>query len=145
MDLLAYSFATSTAALQVSKRRTGVGCTEFCVVVQFVRPLKGGRTGRTCVTWTWTWTYDKVGQAEFLRRYDFGKASKFRLVDNGRFYDSKAIAGVAHGFATNDFWTSERPFGGTGPGGAVTILEALGFFIDPGNSLVCSRLPGMST
>jgi hypothetical protein len=42
MDLLAYSFATSTAALQVSKRRTGVGCTEFCVVVQFVRPLKGG-------------------------------------------------------------------------------------------------------
>ncbi|OAN40345.1 protein NO VEIN domain-containing protein [Mycolicibacterium iranicum] len=74
--------------------------------------------------------YDKLGQSEFLARYNFGKASKFRLVHNGRFYDSKAIAGVAHGFATNDYWMTERPFGGTGPGGAVTILEDLGFFID---------------
>ncbi|OMC42592.1 hypothetical protein A5742_30335 [Mycolicibacterium fortuitum] len=79
--------------------------------------------------------YDRLGQDEFLRRYNFGKSSKFRLLYNGRFYDSKAIAGVAHGFATNDFWTTERPFGGTGPGGAVTILESLGFFIDRGGLL----------
>ncbi|OBK18592.1 protein NO VEIN domain-containing protein [Mycobacterium asiaticum] len=79
--------------------------------------------------------YDKLGQAEFLKRYNFGKSSKFRLVYDGKFYDSKAIAGVAHGFATNDYWTTERPFGGTGPGGAVTILEDLGFFIDRGELL----------
>lgn len=79
--------------------------------------------------------YDKLGQDEFLKQYEFGKASKFRLVHSGKFYDSKAIAGVAHGFATNDFWTAERPFGGTGPGGAVTILESLGFFIDRGELL----------
>jgi hypothetical protein len=75
--------------------------------------------------------YDRLGQDEFLKRYEFGKASKRRVVHNGKFYDSKALAGVAHGFATNDFWTAARPFGGTGPGGAVTILESLGFFIDP--------------
>ena len=79
--------------------------------------------------------YDKLGQDEFLKRYNFGKASRFRLVYQGKFYDSKAIAGVAHGFATNDYWTTERPFGGTGPTGAVTILEGLGFFIDRGELL----------
>jgi hypothetical protein len=73
---------------------------------------------------------DRLGQEEFLRRYNFGKASKFRLVHQGKFYDSKAIAGVAHGFATNDFWTTARPFGGVGPGGAVPILEDLGFLVD---------------
>ena len=74
--------------------------------------------------------YDKIGSAEFLKRYDFGPSSKFWLVHNGRLYDSKAIAGVAHGIATGDYWTTKRAFGGTGPGGAVTILENLGFFID---------------
>jgi len=74
--------------------------------------------------------YDKLGSAEFLKRYDFGPSSKFWLVYRGRFYDSKAIAGVAHGIATGDYWTTKRAFGGTGPGGAVTILEDLGFFID---------------
>lgn len=74
--------------------------------------------------------YDKLGSAEFFKRYHFGPSSKFWLVHNGRFYDSKAIAGVAHGIATSDYWTTKRAFGGTGPGGAVTILENLGFFID---------------
>jgi hypothetical protein len=61
--------------------------------------------------------FDRVGQAEFLRKYDFGESSEYRLVYKGRFYDSKAIAGVAHGFATGIFWTKKKPFGGVGPGG----------------------------
>lgn len=58
--------------------------------------------------------YDKLGQVEFLRKYSFGQSSKFRLVHHGRLYDSKAIAGVAHGIATGDYWTTKRAFGGTG-------------------------------
>jgi len=42
MDLVADNFVASTAALQVSQPPHAVlGCTELCVVVQFVPP-KGG-------------------------------------------------------------------------------------------------------
>lgn len=34
--------------------------------------------------------YDKLGQAEFQAEFNFGKSSKFRLVHDGRFDDSKA-------------------------------------------------------
>lgn len=79
--------------------------------------------------------YDRLGQEEFLRRYNFGQAAKFRVVYQGKFYDSKAIAGVAHGFSTGEFWTKDRPFGGVGPSGAVTIVEKRGFYVDHGELL----------
>jgi hypothetical protein len=40
--------------------------------------------------------HDRVGREEFLGRYGFGAARDYHLLFNGREYDSKAIAGVAH-------------------------------------------------
>jgi 5-methylcytosine-specific restriction protein A len=38
----------------------------------------------------------RLGREDFLRRCRFGPARDYRLLFNGREYDSKAIAGVAH-------------------------------------------------
>jgi len=42
--------------------------------------------------------YDRLGQAAFLRKYRFGRAREYYLLHDGRRYDSKAIAGAAHGY-----------------------------------------------
>jgi hypothetical protein len=42
--------------------------------------------------------HDQLGRGEFLRRYGYGRAREYLLFFNGREYDSKAIAGVAHQF-----------------------------------------------
>jgi hypothetical protein len=42
--------------------------------------------------------YDHVGRDAFLQRYGFGRARQYLLVHDGRSYDSKAIAGAAHGY-----------------------------------------------
>lgn len=74
--------------------------------------------------------FDDLGQEEFLRRRGFAEARNFRLVYRGRFYDSKAIAGVAHGYATG-YFADNREFSG----GLATVsdcLTALGFVVDHG-------------
>jgi hypothetical protein len=43
--------------------------------------------------------YDRLGQDEFLSRYGFGRARAYLLIVDGKSYDSKAILGVAYGFA----------------------------------------------
>ncbi|MDI1458713.1 HNH endonuclease [Streptomyces sp. ATE26] len=40
--------------------------------------------------------YDEVGRSEFLAKYGFSEARSYLLLHEGRGYDSKAIAGVAH-------------------------------------------------
>ena len=40
--------------------------------------------------------FDRLGHDTFLSTYDFGKARDYLLVREGKAYDSKAIAGVAH-------------------------------------------------
>ncbi|MFI1936474.1 HNH endonuclease [Streptomyces purpureus] len=40
--------------------------------------------------------YDELGQVGFLAKYGFGEARSYVVVHDGREYDSKAIAGVAH-------------------------------------------------
>lgn len=73
--------------------------------------------------------HDAIGQQEFLSRYGFGPATRYLLEHDGRRYDSKAIAGVAHGkqhpqagpLRSQDF-----------SGGLLTVtraLEKLGFRI----------------
>ncbi|MGY5036897.1 HNH endonuclease, partial [Streptomyces sp. 900116325] len=52
----------------------------------------------------------------------------YRLSHDGRWYDSKAIVGVAHGFATGTFWTG-RDFSG-GVRTVVRTLSDLGFVVD---------------
>lgn len=74
--------------------------------------------------------FDALGQAEFLRRRGFKMARNYRLVHGGRFYDSKAIAGVAHGYATGVF-SDNTGFSG----GIATVAECLtrlGFVVDHG-------------
>jgi 5-methylcytosine-specific restriction protein A len=40
--------------------------------------------------------FDKIDRAPFLKKYRFGKATRYMLRRDGRLYDSKAIAGAAH-------------------------------------------------
>ena len=73
--------------------------------------------------------FDEMGRKAFLETYGFGKAHTYYLYENGRYYDSKAIVGVAHGIE----------FPGIGPmkaeqftAGEKTVqkkLESLGFRI----------------
>lgn len=72
--------------------------------------------------------YDELGRAEFLTKYGFGEARSYVLVHDGRRYDSKAIAGVAHQ------WTQDRPlrpdeFSG-GHNAAVKWLTELDFLVE---------------
>ena len=72
--------------------------------------------------------FDQIGQQEFLReKYGFGRARRFYLVQAGRFYDSKAIAGAAHGFATDAPLKAEAFSGGEAA--AAGKLRALGFTV----------------
>jgi hypothetical protein len=50
---------------------------------------------------------DDPTQTEFLDSLHFKSATHYRLVHEGRIYDSKAVAGIAHGVATGQFWTSD--------------------------------------
>lgn len=74
--------------------------------------------------------FRSLGRDKFLQTYGFGRARSYELVLDGLRYDSKAIAGVAHGYATGDFldW---RAFSG----GAATVarrLRELGFVVETG-------------
>jgi 5-methylcytosine-specific restriction enzyme A len=70
--------------------------------------------------------YDELGQARFLEKYEFGAARSYRLVVDGKTYDSKAIVGAAHGFLPGQKALTAYDFSG----GAATVgrlLSRLGF------------------
>jgi 5-methylcytosine-specific restriction enzyme A len=70
--------------------------------------------------------YDRLGQGRFLEKYGFGAARSYRLVIDGRTYDSKAIVGAAHGFLLGQEPLTPADFSG----GAATVgrlLSRLGF------------------
>lgn len=46
--------------------------------------------------------FGALGREEFLSRHGFGEARSYHLLHDGRRYPSKAIVGVAHGFARPD-------------------------------------------
>jgi hypothetical protein len=71
--------------------------------------------------------FDRLGRAAFLKKYGFGRAREFYLAHEGRMYDSKAIAGAAHGFATSEPLRPNQFSGGEGA--AAGKLRALGFTI----------------
>ncbi|MYX34386.1 MULTISPECIES: HNH endonuclease [unclassified Streptomyces] len=71
--------------------------------------------------------HDELGREAFLSKYGFGEARAYVLVHEGRDYDSKAIAGVAHK------WDQERAlapseFSG-GKDHAAAWLKRLGFHV----------------
>jgi hypothetical protein len=69
--------------------------------------------------------YDARGGEEFLEVYGFGPSRGHTLIHEGRSYDSRAILGVAHRFATGRLATSDEFSGGMQ--GAVAILRKRGF------------------
>ena len=42
--------------------------------------------------------FEHIGKDRFLEKYGFGPAKNYFVKVNGKFYDSKAIVGVAHGY-----------------------------------------------
>jgi hypothetical protein len=71
--------------------------------------------------------YDQLGQDEFLARHGFGPARAYLLFLDDKSYDSKAILGVAYGYATGRA-LGPHDFSG-GVHGAAGVLRALGFEI----------------
>jgi hypothetical protein len=70
--------------------------------------------------------YDRLGQDRFLEKYGFGAARSYRLLLDGKPYDSKAIVGAAHGFLPGQEPLAAADFSG----GAATVgrlLSRLGF------------------
>lgn len=51
--------------------------------------------------------FDRRGRESFLAEYGFGPATRWYVVHNGRFYDSKALIGAAHGYE----FPAEGPLG----------------------------------
>jgi hypothetical protein len=71
--------------------------------------------------------FEQLGQEAFLEKYGFGPATEYLLRYEGKEYDSKAIAGVAHGF---QFPLPGPLKSGEFSGGANTVakkLQSLGF------------------
>jgi 5-methylcytosine-specific restriction protein A len=71
--------------------------------------------------------FDRLGGEKFRQTTNFGRARAYFLEYNGQLYDSKAIAGYAHGVST------DAPLApGDFTGGDKTVarrLEALGFTV----------------
>ena len=63
---------------------------------------------------------DELGRDAFLRKYGFGRATQYALMIDGRDYDPKAIAGVAHGVDHPD----EGPLPNTAFSGGVELNRA---------------------
>lgn len=78
--------------------------------------------------------YDSMGRENFLTEYGFGTAKSYWLLRDGRYYDSKAIAGVAHLIQTGTLLGRNQFTGGLH--GAAKTLMNLGFDITPHNNLV---------
>ena len=74
--------------------------------------------------------FDEVGRPAFLRRYGFGPAKEYFLVLNGRRYDSKAIAGAAHGYAVPVAGPLKPADFSGGEASVGRLLERLGFSVE---------------
>ncbi|MFI6900498.1 HNH endonuclease [Nonomuraea sp. NPDC050394] len=71
--------------------------------------------------------YDELGRDQFLATYGYGPARSYLLVHDGKEYDSKAIAGVAHRYEYGAPLTADEFSGGRE--GAAGWLEKSGFRI----------------
>jgi hypothetical protein len=69
--------------------------------------------------------YDARGGEEFLEVYGFGPSGDYTLIHEGLSYDSRAVLGVAHRFATGRLATSDDF--SSDMQGAVAILRKRGF------------------
>ena len=73
--------------------------------------------------------YDELGRAQFLRKYGFGKAKTTWLIHREHSYDSKAVMGVARGYARPDLGPlAWNEFHGGDP--VRNRLSSLGFTVE---------------
>jgi 5-methylcytosine-specific restriction protein A len=70
--------------------------------------------------------FDDLGRDVFLEDHGFAPSRRYRIRHDGHLYDSKAIAGVAHGYLPGQRQLRARDFSG-GIGHAVAVLRRLGF------------------
>jgi hypothetical protein len=73
--------------------------------------------------------FGRLGQDRFFSEYGFGRARAIVLIYGNRQYDSKAILGVAHRFATGQALGLALANSRGGRSGAVEVLRKLGFEI----------------
>jgi HNH endonuclease len=73
--------------------------------------------------------FDSLGREEFLRRHGFGTARRYFLRLNGRSYDSKAIVGVAYGYARSNHRPLRASEFSGGEATVARVLTDLGFSV----------------
>jgi 5-methylcytosine-specific restriction enzyme A len=71
---------------------------------------------------------ETIGREAFLAKYKFGPARSYFLEWNGRLYDSKAIAGAAHGYLPGRGVLTSSEFSG-GEASVAARLRQLGFVL----------------
>lgn len=69
--------------------------------------------------------FDDLGRTQFLAKYGFGPARQYVVLHKGQEYDSKALVGAAHRFATGRALPAREFSGGVQT--VVARLTALGF------------------
>jgi len=72
---------------------------------------------------------DPVEGPKLRRQLHFGRARSYRLLYEGKFYDSKPVVGIAHGLSPAGEYLSGDKFTG-GADGAGRVLRHLGFYVD---------------
>jgi hypothetical protein len=73
--------------------------------------------------------YDRIGAERFFATHGFAPTTTYELVAKGRRYPPKAILGAAYELASGKKLSSGDFEGGKG--GAVLVLEKLGFTVQP--------------
>lgn len=76
--------------------------------------------------------FDRLGRMQFLQQYGYGEATTYLLRHRGRFYDPKAIVGVAHKYTDNAVALRHTELDATE---AIARLGKLGFEVLPFNGL----------
>lgn len=71
--------------------------------------------------------YNELGKTKFLKKYGFGASKIYHLLRDGKYYDSKAIVGAAHGHLGSQFEPLRSTDFSGGQQHAVQVLENLGF------------------
>ncbi|WP_222273154.1 HNH endonuclease [Modestobacter marinus] len=75
--------------------------------------------------------FDQLGRESFLQKFGFGRARDYFVRHGGRFYDSKALLGVAHGYQHGEPLRPDEFSGGDAA--AAATLRGLGFTVSDPN------------
>lgn len=73
--------------------------------------------------------FDEIGREAFLDKYGFKEARAYFIERGGKRYDSKAIAGAAHGYARSDLGPLQPIQFNGGEATVKPVMERLGFSV----------------